>query len=383
MIVFATRVFDGNVGFARCGGLQLEIAGVREVCVKGVWVTVVVLLLWSASSQAEPAPDAAAWLSTAYQRKASGDLGGAVEAFRAARTAGADPQRVALELAYTHLALGDTAAARDDLAAASRGPDAGLAGQARDQLAVLPGAWWGDVYAEAFGWHRARGAAGSTDLVPTVRVRGMRRLAASPELDAYVFAQATRDTASRVAGAVPQIYADDRALVGGGVLARFWRRRLGLFAQLGPGVPLIGGGAQLALDVRAGGDLVVEGAACAQRGRATCAEIYAEAVYTSRFDDDVQALVRGRLARAYLETGPVSWQLFVEARGAADRNGDYYNNFVDLGAGPRWRLRTALPVDVLLGGHVGSYLGRAHRDPAPTSLGYADVRILATTYVEF
>jgi hypothetical protein len=350
--------------------------------VRGVVITVGVVLLWSAGLQAEPVLDAAAWLSAAYQRKASGDLGGAVEAFRAARAAGADPQRVALELAYTQLALGETASARDELVTASRGPDAGLAEQARGQLAQLPGAWWGDVYAEAFGWYRAQGAGASTDLVPTLRLRGMRRLAPSPELDVYVFAQATRDTSSRVIGAVPQIYADDRALLGGGVLARFWRHRLGVFAQLGPAVPLIGG-AQLALDVRAGGYVAAATEACAQRGRATCSELYAEAVYTSRFDHDVQALVRGRLAHTYLDTGAVSWQLFAEVRAAADRNGDYYNNLVDFGAGPRWQLHARVPIDVLLGGHVGSYLGRENRDPAPSSLGYADVRILATTYVEF
>lgn len=356
----------------------------REASVRGAVITVV-LVLWSVSSAAEPVRDATAWLSAAYQRKASGDLHGAVEAFRAARAAGADPQRIALELSYTELALGDTAAARDDLAAASRGPDPQLAGQARDQLAALPSAWWADIYGEAFGWYRARGAVGSTDLVPTVRVRGLRRLATAPEVDLYGFAQATRDTASTGAGAgaAPRIYADDRALVGGGVLVRLWHRRLGLFAQLGPAVPLIAGGGSLALDVRGGGYLAAETAACSGRGRAICAELYAEAVYTSRFDHDVQTLARGRLARGYLDTGPVSWQLFVEGRGAVDRNGDYYNNFVDLGAGPRWRLRTAIPVDVLVGGHVGSYLGRANRDPAPTSLGYADLRVLATTYVEF
>jgi hypothetical protein len=351
--------------------------------VTGVVFIAVAVLLCSTGVQAEPAADAAAWLAAAYQRKARGDLDGAVAAFRAARAAGADPQRVALELGYTQLALGDTAAARDELATASRGPDAGLAAQARGQLAALPGPWWGDVYAEAFGWHRLRGAGGASDLVPTLRIRGARRLAADPELDLYVFAQATRDTASRVVGAAPQLYADDRALAGAGALVRLWRRRLGLFAQLGPAVPLIGGGAELALDARAGGYLGAATPACESRGRGTCAELYAEAVYTRRFDHDVQALARGRLARGYLDTGALRWELFVEARAAADRNGDYYNNFVDVGAGPRWRLRTAVPLDVLLGGHAGSYLGRAHRDPAPSSLGYADLRILATTYVEF
>lgn len=348
-------------------------------------ITALLVLLSSAGTRAEPMRNATAWLSAAYQRKASGDLGGAVEAFRAARAAGAEPQRIALELAYTHLALGETGAARDELVTASRGPDAELAGQARHQIEALPGAWWADVYAESFGWHRMHGAVESTDLVPTVRVRGMRRLAPSPELDAYVFAQATRDTASRGLGAAtPQIYADDRALAGGGVLVRTWQRRLGVFAQLGPAVPLIDDGrARLALDIRGGAYLALATATCSERAHATCAEVYAESIYTSRFDHDIQTLARGRLARSYLDTGALSWQLFVEGRGAVDRNGDYYNNFIDVGAGPRWRLHTAVPVDVLLGGHVGRYLGRANRDPAPTSLEYADLRILATTYVEF
>lgn len=139
-------------------------------------VTVVVLLMWSAGSHAEPVQDAAAWLSAAYQRKASGDLGGAVEAFREARAAGAT---------------------------ASRGPDAGLARQARDQLAMLPGAWWGDVYAETFDWHRAQGAAGSTDLVPTVgsaacgdsRVARARRLRVRAGDARYVITRGRRGAA--------------------------------------------------------------------------------------------------------------------------------------------------------------------------------------------
>ena len=180
-------------------------------------ITALWVFLSSAGLRAEPMRDATAWLNAAYQLKASGDLGGAVEALRAARAAGAEPQRIALELAYTHLALGQTGAARDELVTASRGPNAELAEQARTQLAALPGAWWADVYVESFGWRRMHGAVESTDLVPTVRVRGMRRLASSPELNVYVFAQATRDTSSRGLGAAtPQIYADDRALAGGG-----------------------------------------------------------------------------------------------------------------------------------------------------------------------
>src|SRR5262245_19640954 len=72
-----------------------------------------------ASADAPFGTPATAWLTAAYERKASGDLGGAVQAFEAARRAGADPQRVWLELAYAHLALGETSAARDAFTAAA------------------------------------------------------------------------------------------------------------------------------------------------------------------------------------------------------------------------------------------------------------------------
>jgi len=338
-----------------------------------------------AHSGGPPGERATAWMSAGYQRKASGDLGGALQAFEAARRAGADPQRVSLELAYAHLALGETAAARAEFAAASRGTDAEMARRADAELDGLPSPWWADLYAESFGWLRRKGATDNSDLVPTVRLRGFRRLTAG--LSVYAYAQATRDTASRGLGSgAPSIYADDTALAGGGLLLRVWNDRLGLFAQAGPALPLIDDDRDpVALDARAGSYLALETAPCSTPHHASprCEELYAEAVYTSRFDHDVQGFARARQSLRYLETGPVAWLAFWELRGGVDRNGDYYDNFVDAGAGPRWRLRGALPLDLLAGGHVGRYLGRENVDPAPDPLEYVDLRVLATTYVEF
>ena len=96
----------------------------------------------------------------------------------------------------------------------------------------------------------------------------------------------------------------------------------------------------------------------------------------------MQAFSRQRTGFSYLETGPLSWAIYFELRAALDRNGDYYNNFVDAGFGPRWRLRGPVPIDLLVGGHFGSYLGRENVDPVPERKDYVDFRVLLTTYVE-
>ncbi|HEY5952073.1 MAG TPA: hypothetical protein VIV40_41535 [Kofleriaceae bacterium] len=328
-------------------------------------------------------------LATAYDRKARGDEQGAVDAFVAAREAGAAPQRIALELAYVHISHGEIAAARLELEAAAAGPDQALAAQALHQLAELPSKWWADFYAESFGWRRARGETQTTDLVPMVRLRGLRRLSEDVDIHVYAFLQATRDVASRGFGAgVPQIYADNRALGGGGLLWRLLDRRVGLFAQAGPALSLINDGKDLVdLDVRGGAFFSQVSAACNVQGGIIeagtwCAELYSEAVYTSRFDHDVQGFFRARTGFTYVETGPVSWQVFMELRGALDRNGDYYDNFIDSGFGPRWRLHRPIPLDLLLSGHVGSYLGRENVDPKPQQPDYVDLRLLMTTYWE-
>ena len=330
-------------------------------------------------------------LAAAYDRKARGDEPGAVEAFQAARDAGMEPQRISLELAYMYLARGDVKSARVELAAAATGPDAALAHQARAQLDEFPARWWGDVYAETFGWSRVDGGNKTDDLVPTLRLRGMRRLHHTIDANAYVFAQGTRDVASHGAGdgAVPLIYADNSAMAGAGFLLRVAGRLVGVFGQVGPAMKLVDDGVSdtVQLDVRGGLVLSWASAACYMQGGILeggtwCAELYSEGVYTSRFDHDIQGFARSRVGFTFVETGPVSWQLYLELRAAMDLHGDYYDNLIESGMGPRWRLNTPIRIDLLIGGHAGSYLWRENRDPAPAERHYIDLRLLAATYVE-
>src|SRR5205823_2029552 len=107
-------------------------------------------------------------------------------------------------------------------------------------------------------------------------------------------------------------------------------------------------------------------------GFVPCAETYAEAVYVSRFNNNVIALGRPRVAGSYMITGPVAWQVFAEGRVAKDSNRDYYNNLADAGVGQRWRLLAPLRVDLLVSVNSGSYFGLWNHDPAPSRLAYTD-----------
>ncbi|WP_438000599.1 hypothetical protein WMF26_13030 [Sorangium sp. So ce185] len=331
-------------------------------------------------------------LDEAYARKAAHDTRGAAAALEAARAAGADAQLVALELGYLASQQGDREEARRRFEEAGRGPDEALARKAQAELRLLPQRLSADLYAETYGWSRVLGAAQQSDLVPTLRARGFFRPSFSLDLGLYAYAQVTRDLASRGrgAGGVPLVYADNYALAGLGAMLRLWDRRIGLFVQAGPALNLLDDGRErVAFDARGGAFFGAETGGCAPGGEGVswtfvpCAELYAEAVFVSRFDDNVIAFARPRLSATYLVTGPLAWQVVAEGRAAADTNSDFFNNFVDAGAGPRLRLLRPLRLDLALGLHAGSYLGREGRDPAPRQLGYVDLRLQAATYVEF
>src|SRR5687767_9221161 len=135
---------------------------VRRVVLFATWA-----VLMPAAARATAVETPAPLLDEAYLRKTTRDLSGAASAFAAARNAGADPQFVALELAYLAMAQGDMSPARELLRDAAVGPNLVVADQARRELGSLPGPFWGELYADTFGWSRAYGASKTADLVPT------------------------------------------------------------------------------------------------------------------------------------------------------------------------------------------------------------------------
>jgi hypothetical protein len=231
--------------------------------------------------------------------------------------------------------------------------------------------------------------------VPTLRLRGFLHPFAKVDLDPYVFVQISRDIASRSEGpeGYPLIYADNHLMFGGGLQFRFWKKRVGLFVQAGPAFNLVRpeGSPLVEPDVRVGAFVSLLLPAChplaqkdgARNERALCADIYSEAVYVSRFDHNLLAILRGRLSLTYLVTGPVAWEPYVEGRVLKDIRDDYWNNLADVGVGHRWRLLEPVALELMLGVHGGAYFGLENVDPAPAELGYAEFRVQLGGYASF
>ncbi len=328
------------------------------------------------------------WLEEAWRLRKAGDTRGAARAFEQARRAGADPQRIDVELGYLQLEAGNKTRAASRFRDAVDGPDPQLAAQSKAELRVLPARFWGDFYGEAVSWGRFFPAT-SADVVPTLRLRAMYRPSLSVDFNIYLFAQATRDAASHTnPDGAATVLADNYFLAGGGLMFRFWRNQLGLFAQAGPAVNLLDdGNPRLRLDVRGGFFASMASPRCfpTKEGEGAhgwfCGELYAEAVYVSRFDNNVIAVARPRLGVQALVTGPVAWQPMIEVRAAADVNGDFWNNFVEGGLVHRWRVLSKVPFDAILGVHAGAYYRHNDLNVPPSPSAYVEARLLLVTYL--
>ena len=334
------------------------------------------------------------WLQIGYDRKADGDFDGARVAFETALEWGADPQTVSLEMGYLALEEGRDADARGHFRDARRAA-AVRARQARGQLQGVYRPAWGEFYGEAYGWHRFVPDK-STNLVPVARLRGYLHPFRKVDLDPYVFLQISRDTASTGRGpeGYPLIYADNTFMFGGGVLLRLWKKRVGFFVQVGPAMNLLDDGRdRIQLDFRAGAFADIQLPSCRPGliddgfGAAfvvePCAELYAEAVYVSRFDHNLMAQLRGRLGMTWLITGPVAWQPVAEGRVFKDIDNDFWNNLADFGGGHRWRLLYPFQFDLLLGVHFGTYFGLENENPAPDPHYFSELRLQAATGFTF
>ena len=322
----------------------------------------------------------------------------AAKSLERAEEQGADGCAIALEHGYLEADQGNPAKARKafrEVAKCDTNDEA--RGAARSELRTRYRLFWGDLYADLFGWQRFLPSNNrSTNLVPTVRVRGYIHPIPKVDLDPYVFAQVSRDVASRgrTTTGFPQILADNTAMFGVGVLLRGWKRRVGLYAQIGPAINLLDDGRERVwLDARVAGFFAVAAPSCSPSPQmdasgvraqfAACAEVYAEAVWVSRFENNVLTMGRGRVGFTALVTGPVAWQPIAELRVLKDINNDYWNNLADVGLGMRWRLLIPFGLDLMLGVHGGSYFGLENKDPPPDPLGFAELRLQAATYIAF
>lgn len=321
----------------------------------------------------------------------------AITSLENAEQRGLDPCRLELERGYLEAEQNHPAKARRHFRTAAECGDEDVAELARGELKSRYKLFWGDFYGELYGWHRfAPEQYTNTNLVPTLRLRGYIHPIPKLDLDPYIFARFSRDVGSRANGpnGLPLILADNTVMVGVGVLFRFWKRRVGIYAQIGPAFNLLDDGRdRVSLDARVAAFFAVSAPTCNPAPQMTrpgarltlepCGEVYAEAVWVSRFDNNIFTMGRGRAALTYLVTGPVAWQPFAEVRVLKDINNDYWNNLIDAGGGHRWRLLKPFGLDLMLGIHGGAYFGLENHDPVPSPPTYAELRLQAFTYVAF
>ena len=347
----------------------------------------------------EPGPSAVPLSKTAleqaYKAKAAGDLVTAEAAFQRAKAAGADPQLVAMELGYLAESSGDPDEARARFDTAAQGPNAELcrlrAAGARGPTGAPPrGPLCGCVRVESRRG-RVQRQLGRPYLARSrtleARTLGSRRVLRVGSGDARHGLTRIRwgRTAADLRGRLrdhgcrcsrPPVEQPGRAVRPDG--ARF-RPSVG-WARANRGRR---GG------VRAGGLFYADTAGCTPAPEATaraslrpCGEAYAEAVFATRFDDNVIGFVRPRVGFGYLVTGPVAWQVMAEARAAKDGKAQPWNNFADGGVGHRWRLLAPFRLDLMISADAGSYFGPSDQ-AAPSRRGYVDARGVASTYMEF
>ena len=311
---------------------------------------------------------------------------------------GANSQLIELYRAYLDKAKKDDFAARKHLREVANGEDEDLAKQARAELRYTAKPVWADLYGEGFGWARVWPEDKVfDDFTGTVRVRGYLHPFQKIAFDPYIFFQLSGDVRSRqdggpTFGGGPLIYADNSAMLGGGLLLRVWKHRITFWGQVAAAFPWVklATASDVQLDVQAGAAISFSSEGCrppdgkpAYVAAHWCAEFYGDTVYRNRPYHNLFFSARGRVGLHYLVTGPVAWAPIIEARFSKDVIDDYWANLIDFGLMHRWRLMSPLGIDVVVGVHSGTLLGLYRDTPPPANLGYIDFRLQLSAYVAF
>jgi tetratricopeptide (TPR) repeat protein len=268
-----------------------------------------------------------------YVQTALGMYRPALEEFVAVTTLAPDDGAAWLQRGYLHARLDDRSAAREAYEEARQLGPPDVAARAQAELSALDagtldaGTIFTDIYAAPMYMERF------DNLLATGIARIGVIAVGRPQLELYGSVRFTTDTRS-TAGAVPEIYADNSIIPAVG--ARMRAGPVTLFAEAGAAIPVVDGFADGPVlgDVRAG---AFHSSAWGPDGLAggRVGELYADAVYYSRFDDNI-------IATAIYRDGlrlPAGRLLAVDIYGrgglSADTERHFFNNVAELGAGLR------------------------------------------------
>ena len=186
-------------------------------------------------------------------------------------------------------------------------------------------------------------------------------------------------------GAAPLIYSENSLIPAAGLRVQPFGARVTLYGEVGAAFPVIDDnrGRGPRKDVRAGAYTfggwphgTLPGAS-ARSPRTVRGELYADANYLSRFDDDVFASAQWREIADVWRVNGRGVELFARGSVVRDRRGLYWANVAELGGGltivPTRSRRAALYLEQTAGTHLREL-------PANGRRGYADTRVMLVLY---
>lgn len=288
------------------------------------------------------------WKQLGYARKDSGKDEDAIEAFARAQDLTPDDEQVSLELAFLNQRVGhnrEASAIFQGLSLSSQ--DKETAARACESYAalrgvpdkVMPDPFFAESYvAPEYNSHWNLG-------VYPLQAKVGAVLSEQPIVEAYIGVRAGADTRSGSGPFGTQIYNDNVAVVAAGLRARPARAvPLYLYVEAGPAYDITRRNRdRWRADVRGGfvfyDEWGTEPPCGGKNGEIQpIADLYADGIYYSRYDDNILFFARARPGLRLLDTGKLALDAYGLAAVGFDTKDVAFNNFEELGGGLALRL---------------------------------------------
>jgi tetratricopeptide (TPR) repeat protein len=280
-----------------------------------------------------PGPDAKEMGERSYK---AGYLQDALKYFQAAYEDDPLDFAVMLRLGWTYNMLHDDARALNWFGLARRSPDAAIAAEANrayrnlrtDAARFRTSVWLFPFYSSRW-----------KDVFSYGQVKAEMRLGRLP-FRPYLSVRFIGDTRRTTGEAMPQYLSETAFLVAAGIVTRPWHG-ITLWGEAGQAVSYLrrSDRGRMTPDYR-GGAAFGRGAGHALGGEAPgwFADTYEDAVFVSRFNNDLLLYSQNRAGVTMPSVGPLRWQVYLNGNFTTDARREYWANFVETGPGLRFRI---------------------------------------------
>jgi Tfp pilus assembly protein PilF len=312
-----------------------------------------------------------------YMSMAEGDLAGAAQSFEGAHQLSPQDCPAALELGYIYARLRNDVKAEKAFESAEWCPDKktrDAAAAALKNLRSVDPSLYLDIYAAPLFTSRFQ-----DKILYFEAMAGWKPVSDWP-VSLYVAGRFLKDSRSQ-SGEIPQIYSDNAASIGPGVKLQPRKMNLNLIAEIDPTLNLTR--SEEHPDRGETNKRVVLADYAYWERRRLFADAGASVGFYSRYRDNVIAYAQFRAGAAVWESDEERLSLYAPVYASKDGNRDFFNNFVEIGAGAELATITALDLKLRAEYLRGFYMGIEGRDRNPYSRAYNDVRVMLVYSMRF